>query len=169
MKLHRGVAALLKQAGATFVRRSKHYIFALPNGKKLTVAGTPSDRNAYKNKIRDIQKAGGLVEEKHKNPDRVAKQGRLDSSGRPVTREWYAADKKPAPRLPSLADQLSAYGITERAQRQQIEDLQGELAIKNATIEYQEERIGRFLGEIERLEDWECHCSICRLRRYFHA
>lgn len=162
MKLHRGVAQLLKQAGATFVRRSKHYIFQLPNGKKLTVAGTPSDRYAVNNQMKEIKQAGGLMEEKKRNPDRQEKHGRTDAFGRKVTREWMATNIDKVPGANPMAAQLVASGILERALRDRVQFLEESVKIW--------EKIARDRDEvIDDLRNRECPCWFCWLRRFLHV
>jgi hypothetical protein len=162
MKIHRGVAAVLKQAGATLIRHSKHYIFQLPNGTKLTVSSTPSDQYAVNNQLREIKQAGGLTEEKRRNPDRMEKQGRTDANGRRVTREWLATDLDKVPGATPMAAQLSAQGITERALRDRIQYLEEWCKIwRNMTEE-------RDL-QIQALRERQCPCFICRLRRTFYV
>jgi hypothetical protein len=51
------VTEALKRAGAVLVRANRHEVYALPNGKKLTVASTPSDRRAEENMLRDLRHA----------------------------------------------------------------------------------------------------------------
>jgi hypothetical protein len=162
MKIHRGVAAVLKQAGATLIRHSKHYIFQLPNGTKLTVSSTPSDQYAVNNQLREIKQAGGLVEEKRRNPDRVEKQGRTDARGRKVTREWMATDLDKVPGATPMAAQLSAQGITERALRDRIQFLE---ASQNLWMKMTFDRDLKIQELLER----KCPCPICRIGRFFHV
>jgi len=46
----------LNEVGAVFVRRNKHEIWRLPNGKTLTISSSSSDRNWEKENIRLINK-----------------------------------------------------------------------------------------------------------------
>ena len=50
---------MLKDAGAVCVRRNKHLVFKLANGKTLTMAKTPSDRRAILNTISDLKRLEG--------------------------------------------------------------------------------------------------------------
>jgi hypothetical protein len=162
MKIHRGVASLLKQAGATLVRHSKHYIFQLPNGKKLTVSSTPSDTYAVNNQMREIKQAGGLVEEKRRNPERVEKQGRTDARGRKVTREWLATDLDKVPKATPMAAQLRDSGLVERALRDRIQYLEELSKIWRKMTEERD-------LQIKALRERQCPCFVCRIRRTFHV
>lgn len=50
----------LRDLNARLVRRSKHDIWELPNGQRVTVARTPSDHRAIMNTYHDIKRAAAL-------------------------------------------------------------------------------------------------------------
>lgn len=49
----------LKEVGAVFIRRNKHEIWRLPNGKTLTISASASDCNWERENIRLINKLCG--------------------------------------------------------------------------------------------------------------
>ncbi len=51
------LAGLLKASGATLERQNKHLVYKLPNGRRITVAKTPSDRRATLNTVSALRKA----------------------------------------------------------------------------------------------------------------
>jgi hypothetical protein len=53
---------MLKDSGAVLVRRKRHAIWRLPNGKNFVAPKTPSDHRVAQNNIRDLNKL--LSEEK---------------------------------------------------------------------------------------------------------
>ena len=57
--------AALDDAGAVFVRRSKHLIFRLPNGRNFVVAVTPSDHRAERQQLTQLRR---LVRETNQPP-----------------------------------------------------------------------------------------------------
>lgn len=59
-KIDREVREALRDAGAELVRLGRHFIFRLPNGRTVTVSGTPGDHRATQNTLRDIEAARRL-------------------------------------------------------------------------------------------------------------
>src|SRR5271157_1093873 len=49
------IEALLESQGAILSRQKKHYVYSLPDGRKWTVAKTPSDAHAYDNNLADLK------------------------------------------------------------------------------------------------------------------
>jgi hypothetical protein len=47
---------MLQAAGAVEIRRNKHVIYELANGKRLVVAATPSDRRSTLNTISNLKR-----------------------------------------------------------------------------------------------------------------
>lgn len=48
--------AMLIRSGWVYMRGSKHGKLRSPEGKKITVPGSPSDKRAYKNFVTDIRR-----------------------------------------------------------------------------------------------------------------
>ncbi len=68
--------------GATLVRTKKHNVYELPNGKRVSMANTPSDVNAVRQQLRSLEKALGLREglgEPGERRERPSKQGRREA------------------------------------------------------------------------------------------
>ena len=51
------VLSLLKEIGAGFLRRRKHNIYRLPNGKPFVIPNTPSDKRAWANSLAQLRRA----------------------------------------------------------------------------------------------------------------
>ncbi len=47
-KKNKNIKQALKEVGAIFLRRNKHEVWKLPNGKRFTISTSSSDRNAQK-------------------------------------------------------------------------------------------------------------------------
>jgi len=56
VRLKRQAEALLKDSGASLVRRGKHDIWKLPNGYLITVSSSPSDYRILDNIRQDIRR-----------------------------------------------------------------------------------------------------------------
>ena len=56
MRKSKLVEKALKECGAEFIRRNRHKIYRLPNGKIFTLSTTSSDRNAEKVQLSLLKK-----------------------------------------------------------------------------------------------------------------
>ena len=55
------LAEVLKEIGAVLIRKKKHLVYQLPNGRRVAVSNSPSDKHAANQAIRQLRRvaAGG--------------------------------------------------------------------------------------------------------------
>lgn len=114
MKAER-LQAALNACGAVLKRNKKHLVFALPNGKTLTVSQTPSDSRAEDNALADLRHALGTqpkVAVVGERRERRVKQGRVDN---------------PFARLSPIADALKASGVHESSELMKAREVEKDL------------------------------------------
>ena len=56
IKLDKQVRKALEDAGAVYIRKNKHHIFRLSNGRTVSISATTSDHRAVQNQLRDIRR-----------------------------------------------------------------------------------------------------------------
>lgn len=107
------VDLLLKNAGAVLIRKRKHEVWRLPDGRNFVRAQTPSDKKADVNSLTDLKKILGIKNENGGGIRREKKQ-----KNRREEIPHYQKNINP------LADKLRLTGITESALRERIEFLE---------------------------------------------
>lgn len=129
-RLDRALAA----CGAVLKRSKKHMIYALPNGKSLTVAATPGDSRAEDNALNDLRHALGTQ-------PRVA----VVNPPREKRKKPGRADAPWSPAISPLAEALKQSGVhsdaeltkareTERELRWHVHALETDLATAQARV-----------------------------------
>lgn len=134
------VDELLKESGAVLIRRKKHEIWRLPNGKNFVRSKTPSSRNTDKNSFSDLRNLLGVDEERGKEGERRSKKtggGRAETFN--YTRNINTA----------LADKLSSNGILEEVLKKKIQVLENQ----NKLL----------------IEEVENPCIFCRIKNWIYA
>lgn len=132
---------LLRQSGAELVRRRKHLVYRLPNGKNVVVASTPGDRRAVLNTIRDLKRAAEMKtsrREKHMETI-IATTPTVDSTAAPET----AAPEPAAKRTNAWQEKLNAAVKMERERAallmQQAERCENRARMLEALLPYAED------------------------------
>jgi hypothetical protein len=59
-KYQKTLGEVLESTGATLVRRKKHKVYELANGRMVSISSTPSDGNSVKKAIADVRRQGAL-------------------------------------------------------------------------------------------------------------
>jgi hypothetical protein len=85
-KYQRKLGEVLEATGATLVRRRKHKIYELANGRMVSISSTPSDVNSVKKAIADVRRQAV-----------VAQPTQIDS---PTSEDRTAVQVKPRLRIP---------------------------------------------------------------------
>lgn len=113
------VDQLLKEHGAILVRKRKHEIWRLPNGRNFVRASTSSDKNSEYNNYSDLRKTLGLTPEHSEGQrrEKKVKNGREEVFH--YTREINTG----------LADKLRLIGASESALKERIELLETQNAL----------------------------------------
>lgn len=137
--------AVLQAVGAKLLRQKKHLVYQLPNGQKLTLAKSPSDRRAEDNAITDVYHAAGVERPKQvkSTKPKTVKPGR----------------QEPAWNLPvnSMGDALSKVPLATKKLQQRIEELE-------ALVSSSDERVSRWQEECERAVEQRAE-AVVRLER----
>lgn len=100
------VKELLKEHGAVLIRKKKHEVWRLPNGKNFVIAQSASDYRAEMNNLSDLRKMLGITNEavksaKPKEYKPVHKKHELPQHQRPVNND--------------LANKLKLVGVAEQS------------------------------------------------------
>jgi hypothetical protein len=123
MDKSREIENILKEHGAVFHRRKKHLVWRFPDGKIFIQASTASDERSVANNLGDLKKLLGLQSE-HKEGVRRLKTRTAGRSEQSFTRHSSRSPNT------SLADQLKAVGIGQRAKfEERIETLERQLEL----------------------------------------
>lgn len=135
MKIDREVRSLLRNVGARLKRHRKHFVYEMPDGQNVVLSGTPKDPTTTKKKqITDIKRAAGI----HESKPAVIREKKHKPG-----RHGEARYRPAPPPNNAFADQLRTLGVTEKALRQEIADLQ---------------------ETITELRAFRARCLLCRLR-----
>lgn len=59
-KYQKKLEQLLEMSGAKVVRRKKHIVYELANGRMVVLSSTPSDANVFKNAISDVRRTAAI-------------------------------------------------------------------------------------------------------------
>lgn len=110
---------ILASLGAILVRKKKHEIYRLSDGRIWARSKTPSDAHSDLNNLSALKKEFGIVEERQKNPERREKQP--DHGGHGKRRGYIPVGGS------LLADQLRATGLVEQQLRSQVARLENDL------------------------------------------
>jgi hypothetical protein len=139
---------ILNSIGAVLVRKRKHEVWRLPDGKNWVRSSTPSDCHSDLNNLSQLKRTTGLEEQIHKNPDRQAKKPHGGDGKRP---KFQPVGQSP------LADALRLTGYAEAVLQSKIEDLENQLVDARASRDHAKERLQLNQQEMD-------HCWGCRLR-----
>lgn len=150
--------SLLKTLGAILVRKRKHEIWRLPDGRNWVRASTPSDSHSDANNFAQLKNLVGVEEIRIKNPDRVEKK---KHGGDGKRRQLQPVGNS------QLADALRLSGAAESVLRDRIRELESDLSMRENELRQMREsrdsqrRVARQLSAEVRI------CWGCRLRRLY--
>lgn len=135
------IEQLLKESGAVLVRRKKHEVWRLPNGKIFVRSKTPSSRNTDKKSYSDLRNLLGIVDENRgKEGERRPKK---TGGGRAENFNYRKSINT------ALADKLSSNGVLEEVLKREIRVLENQNKL--------------LAEEVEKL------CVFCRTRSWIYA
>ena len=106
---------ILRDVGAILLRKKKHEVYQLPDGRRFVRSSTPGCVSSSDNNLAELKTALGLH-----NEQRGAEGERREKKAKRQKAVERARFDKP---VGSLADQLRRTGLVEDALRSQIETL----------------------------------------------
>ena len=149
----REIYAILAAAGAELVRRRKHQIYRLPDGRVWTVPSSPSCHRWAENNLHELRKMVGPLPILPKPDAGKPRERKLRKPGRTAADKLNIGVAAEVRRL-TMAEQLQASGAVEMALRLDIQD-------RDDVIDSLTEKLDNMLSEHQK----PCTgCWWCRLR-----